>query len=167
MAPNTSTTTLSPLAQELGKTNPFTNPRQEAYLNLVRTTDVLTEPIAALFREHALTQPQYNALRIVAAAPAPGATHARIGSHLIARSPDVTKLVDRLEKAGLVQRNRCTEDRRVVYVSITPEGRKAVRRIAPKLDALYSALLGHLSNRQVASLNTLVAGARAPHLRTD
>ena len=150
------------LQREVHKKTPFDSHRQEAYLNLLRTHDVLSARFDELFQRHGLSQPQYNALRIVAAAGRDGIPSQTIGEHLVARSPDVTKLVDRLEHAGLVARERSDADRRCVLVSATAEGRALLRRLRPKVSALHSAQMPGLSESQVRQLIALLERARTP-----
>ncbi|MHC4947534.1 MAG: MarR family winged helix-turn-helix transcriptional regulator [Planctomycetota bacterium] len=149
------------LAAEVGKKQPFTSGTQEAHLNIIRTADLLQAGAQRLFRAHGLTRSLYNALRIAAAGGSTGVPVRTIADHMIVREPDISRLVDRLEQAGLVTRHRCTEDRRVVHVRVTPAGRRKARELVDPLAALYDAQLGHLSAKQLDTLNDLMVGARA------
>ncbi|MCA9297331.1 MAG: MarR family transcriptional regulator, partial [Phycisphaerales bacterium] len=133
------------LQEEIGKKTPFEEPEQEAYLNLLRTHAELHGQFDRLFREHGLSDPQYNALRIVAAAGTGGIHSETIGERMVARMPDTTRLIDRLERAGLVQRTRRADDRRCVLVTITTEGRRRLRAVGKSVTALHRAQLGHLT----------------------
>ena len=88
------------LGDEIGKSKPFETPEQEAYLNLLRTASVLSEGFARLFAAHGLSETAYNALRILRGAGEGGRMCQEIGGQLVARVPDVTRLVDRLERRG-------------------------------------------------------------------
>lgn len=81
-------------------------PTRAAYLALIQVHELLNSEFNALFREHALTGPQFNVLRILIQGPREGVPCSRIGDELIHRVPDVTRLVDRMLKAGLVTRER-------------------------------------------------------------
>lgn len=83
-----------------------------------------------------------------------------IGADMVARDPDVTRLVDRLEKAGLVERERSVEDRRVVLVRITREGRALLKRLREPTAALHRAQLGHVARKDLARLSALLVDAR-------
>jgi len=91
------------LQHEVGKSHPFDTPEQEAYLNLVRTTGSLSREFLRLFREHDLTESQYNVMRIVAGAGAKGVRMERIGDQMVSHDPDTTRLIARLDDAGLVE----------------------------------------------------------------
>ncbi len=150
------------LQQEIGKLKAFRFPEQEASLNLARTHTLISHEFTRLFKEHGISDPQYNALRIVAAAGRDGVLSETIGARMVAHDPDTTRLVDRLVKVGLVERNRATGDRRCVHVSITPEGRRMLRRMRKKVDDLHRQQLGHLSRGQLQQLSRLLFLVRRP-----
>ena len=150
------------LQEEIGKVSGFDCPEQEAFLNLVRTHAVLAGEFASLFKEFGLSEPQYNALRIVAAAGGRGIRTETIGARMVARDPDTTRLIDRLGKSGLVSRTRSEEDRRCVLVEITDEGRQVLRRLRPRVDRMHREQLGHLDSRDLARLSELLFRARHP-----
>src|SRR5215475_5473336 len=94
---------------------------EKVLLELVRTTDVLSRPFAQLLKTEELSATQYNVLRILRGAPE-GLPCGEIGNRMITRDPDITRLLDRLEKRGLISRSRETLDRRMVIAKITPAG---------------------------------------------
>jgi len=149
------------LQQEIGKRDPFEVAEQEAYLNIARTRARAAAGFAELFRSHGLSEPQYNALRIAGASGTDGVRCDTIAERMVGLDPDVTRLIDRLEKAGLVARARCTRDRRCVYVAATAAGRALLRKLHPKVEALHRAQFGHLSGSELAALNRLLVKARA------
>lgn len=150
------------LQEEIGKVSAFDLPEQEAFLNLLRTHAELAGEFATLFKEFGLSESQYNALRIVAAAGARGIRSEAIGVRMIARDPDTTRLIDRLVKAGLVSRRRSEEDRRCMLVGITDDGRQMLRRLRPRVDRMHREQLGHLDSRDLARLSELLFRARHP-----
>lgn len=150
------------LQAELKKRDPFTVPEQEAMLNLLRTADGLALQMGRLFREHQLTSPQYNILRILRGEGGVGLPCLEIASRMITGVPDITRLIDRLEKAQLVDRERSVEDRRVVYVRITPKGLEVLARLDEPVTAMHRKLLGHLTAAELAELNRLLTRARHP-----
>ena len=89
--------TESTLQAELKKRDPFDSLEQEAFLNLLRTTDQLNCEFTRLFMAHGLSGPQYNVLRILRGAGEEGLPCLEIASQMITRMPDITRLVDRLE----------------------------------------------------------------------
>src|SRR5215470_13051287 len=102
------------LQSELKQKRPFTSREQEAYLALLRTADALEMQVEAKLKEFGLTGTQYNALRILRGAGADGLPCSEIGERMITHDPDITRLLDRLEKRGLAERARCKKDRRVI-----------------------------------------------------
>jgi DNA-binding MarR family transcriptional regulator len=116
------------LQRELKKKRPFESPEQEAMLNLVRTNDRFQFRFARLFREHGLTPSQYNVLRILRGEGKP-LPILEVAERMIAAVPGITGLVDRLEAMGCVTRERSTEDRRVIFVTVTENGLEILARI--------------------------------------
>src|SRR5579885_1842444 len=105
------------LQRELKKRRPFDSPEQEAMLNIARTADRFGICFTRLFREYGLTPSQYNVLRILRGEGKP-LPILEIASRTITVVPGITGLIDRLEKAGFVNRVRCEKDRRVIYVTL-------------------------------------------------
>ena len=153
-----------PLREEIKKRDPFEAPEQEAFLNLVRTQAVLSGEFFALFKKHGLSEAGYNVLRILRGAhlqkKTRGVRSSEIAGQMVVRVPDVTRLVDRLVDKGLVERTRCTQDRRVGYVAITKPGLKLLDKMDNPVLDLHRSQLGHLSERELASLNKLLEKAR-------
>ncbi len=149
------------LQHELKKRRPFDSAEQEASLNLVRTCDQLQIRFTRLFREHSLTPSQYNVLRILRGEGKP-LPILEIADRTVTVVPGITGLIDRLEQAGLVRRDRCPEDRRVIYVAITPQGTKLVNDLDRPVLALHKSLLGHLAPAELKELNRLLEKIRQP-----
>src|SRR3954469_12194729 len=97
----------------------FDSPQQEAYLGLWRTYDRLRALEDELFARHRLTAQQYNALRLLRGVHPAGRRTLELAARLISRAPDITRLIDRLETRGLVERTRLEDNRRVVEVALT------------------------------------------------
>jgi DNA-binding MarR family transcriptional regulator len=163
------------LAGEIGKRTPFSLPEQEAYLNLLRTAAHLSAPFADLLRHHDLSEATYNILRILRGSllaaqaghsPYHGRTCSAIGHEMITQVPDVTRLVDRLERQGLAERCRCDKDRRIVYVKITPPGLSLLTTLDQPLLNLHKQTLGHLSPAELSTLSQLLTKARTPTTQT-
>src|SRR5690349_7054749 len=111
----------SALQDEIKKRHPFDAPEQEVFLNLARTADCLQQAFAKLFKERGISQAQYNVLRILRGAGTE-LPCLEIAGRMISHLPDITRLVARLEAAGLVERSRIPSDRRVVLVKVTTKG---------------------------------------------
>src|SRR5438552_16243281 len=110
------------LAREIKQTKPFSSAEEEAILNIQRTASLLAQAFAETLKPHGLSETQYNALRILRGAGAAGLACQEIAERMIARDPDITRLLDRLEARKLIGRARSKADRRVVVTRITPEG---------------------------------------------
>ena len=149
------------LQRELKKRRPFDSPEQEATLSIARTADRLGICFSRLFREHGLTPSQYNVLRILRGEGKP-LPILEVANRLIAAVPGITGLIDRLEGMGLVCRERSTEDRRVVFVAITPKGLDLLGRLDEPVAALHKRLVGHLSQAEQRELIRLLEKARQP-----
>lgn len=145
---------------ELRQTRPIASPEQEAYLNVQRTANVLVQALTDVLRAYDLTPTQYNVLRILRGAGEGGLTAGEVGERMITRDPDVTRLLDRLEKRGLAERWRCTEDRRVVWTRITDAGKAAIAPLDEQVQALHLRTLGHLGAERLTTLISLLEAAR-------
>ena len=157
------------LAAEIKKRQPFDCPAQEAYLNLMRTHSTLLGPIEQLFKQHGISPAKYNILRILRGSMNTGecGKHGlpslEIADRLITRVPDITRLVDGLEADEMVVRTRCTEDRRVVYVGITPKGLALLDVLEEPLMELHRKTMANLDSDELAELNRLLVKARHAH----
>lgn len=104
-------------------------PEQEAYLYLIRAAEILSEPIANLFASHGISGKQYNSLRAIRRAGSNGATVNEIRQQMTDPRADVTRLVDRLERDGLVRRKNDRRDRRIVRVVLSDSGKLLLKKI--------------------------------------
>jgi DNA-binding MarR family transcriptional regulator len=134
-------------------------PEEAAYLELVRTTDALSRPLARVLKEEDLSATQYNVLRILRGAPE-GLTCGEIGNRMITRDPDITRLLDRLEKHDLITRSRENKDRRVVLTKITSAGLDALARLDKPVQNAHRAQLGHVGRERLAVLAELLIACR-------
>ncbi len=150
----------SNLQEELGESQAFQLPEQEVYLNLVRTHALLSHEVAELFKQHQLSQPLYNVLKVVARSSDAGMPSQSIAQYMVAHDPDITRLVDRLQTDRLIERQRDENDRRVVLVKVTQLGRSVIQTLDPLIWQLHRQQLGHLSQKQFELLNQLLVEAR-------
>ena len=132
---------------------------QEVYLTLFRTHETLLFEFKMLFKELGLSEPQYNALRILRANRKPLQVY-QVAERMLTREPDITRIFDRLVRGGFVERTRGEEDRRVVWVDLTAEGREILKKLDRPLLALHRKQLGHLGVRKLRSLSELLEEAR-------
>jgi len=147
------------LQRELKKKRPFDSPEEEALLNLWRTHDRFQIQFARFFREFGLTSSQYNVLRILRG-EAKRLPCLEIAERLITPVPAITGLIDRLEAMELITRDRSTDDRRVVFVAISPKGLDKIKQMDAPLAALHKQLIGHLTRAELSALSQLLEKAR-------
>src|SRR3984893_12755195 len=154
------------LQHELKKKRPFESPEEEVALGVLRTGDQLQIRFARLLREHGLTPSQYTILRILRGEGKP-LPILEIASRTITVVPGITGLIDRLERAGLVHRLRCGEERRVIYVGLTDLGTKTLADLDEPLLALHRKLMGRLSQGELKDLIRLLEKLREPLAGTE
>lgn len=147
------------LQKELKKKRPFDSLEVEAALNLARTSDRQQICFARLFREFGLTPSQYNILRILRGEGQP-LPILEIASRTVTVVPGITGLIDRLEQAGFVERQRCEEDRRVIYVKLTANGAKALADLDEPVLELHKQLMQGLSRAELRELSRLLEKMR-------
>jgi len=152
------------LKEELKQRAPFRSREQEAYLSLLRTADALQTSVEAKLNEFGLTGTQYNALRILRGAGPDGLPCSEIGERMITRDPDVTRLLNRLEKRGLVRRARAKTDRRVIYGKITAAGLKLLAEMDEPIEKHGREILKHVEQEKLGELIALLELVRSPHL---
>ena len=148
------------LQSELNLQRSFKSAEQEAYLNLVRSHAVLVSEFENLFKQHDLSQSLYNVLKAVAHNVEQGYPSQSLAQFMIAKDPDITRLVDKLARLNLVSRKRGTQDRRVVWVKITAKGLQKIETLDPEVYTLHRQQLGHMSNKNLQTLSELLVDAR-------
>ncbi len=134
----------------------FTSPTQETLLNLMVTQAWLSGEIMGLLAGCGVTLSQYNVLRILRGSHPEKLTCSTVGERLLDRTPDVTRLLDRLTRAGLTERGRSENDRRVVLVGITQAGLDVLADIDPGLDVFHERLSHALPGDDMQTLNALL-----------
>jgi DNA-binding MarR family transcriptional regulator len=135
-------------------------PEEALFLDLLRTTDMLSRGLVGLLKAEELSANQYNVLRILRGSPA-GLACGEIASRMITRDPDITRLLDRMEKRGLISRCRETKDRRMVMARITAEGLKLLGRLDQPVQDAHRRQLGHLGRERLRALADLLHAARS------
>ena len=149
----------SRLQRELKKQRPFDQPEQEACLNLVRTNDQFQNRFGKLFREYGLTSSQYNVLRILRG-EGQALPCQEIAERMVQVVPAMTGLLDRLEAQELIRRERCTQDRRVIYIELTEKAIALLAQLDQPVIALHKTLMGHLTVSELKELTRLLEKAR-------
>jgi DNA-binding MarR family transcriptional regulator len=135
-------------------------PEEAAFLELARTTDLLSRGMIHVLKEEEVSPTQYNVLRILRGASG-GLACGEIAGRMITRDPDVTRLLDRMEKRRLISRCRETKDRRTVVTRIAPAGLEVLARLDEPVRAAHRKYLGHLGRDRLQTLMKLLAEARS------
>jgi len=148
------------LQKEIKQQKPFSTLEQEVVLNVMRTAGSFRKGVSEVLKPFDLTAPQYNILRILRGAPEDGLPCSEVGDRLVSRDPDVTRLLDRLEKRGLVERGRSVSDRRVVNVRITRPGHELVDELDRPMKEVHEVQLGHMKKKHLRALIELLEKAR-------
>ena len=151
---------MAKLKDEIGKIQPFALLEQEATLNLLRTADALSRPFEELSKKTGLSATQYNVLRILRGAGDQGLPCGHVVERMITRDPDMTRLLDRLEKRHLIVRSRDAGDRRVVRASISRKGLSLLAGMDEPLLEMHRRQLGHMSKSRLRQLIKLLEEAR-------
>src|SRR5262249_13562109 len=139
---------------------PLGSEEEGAFLELIRTTDALSRGLVQVFKIEDVSATQYNVLRILRGS-SEGLSTGDIGRRMITREPDITRLLDRMEKRKLITRRRWADDRRTVVAKITPVGLALLGRLdGPVLEA-HRRQLGHLGTKLLRQLSELLALCRS------
>jgi|SRR5256885_8820148 len=130
------------------------------FIALLRAADLLEQEAEQLLKTSGLTAAQYNVLRILRGAEPEGLACSGIGERMISHDPDMTRLLDRMEKRDLITRQRQTNDRRVVRTRITSAGLGLLRRLDMPVRELHKRQFRHLSAGRIKSLVQMLEGIR-------
>lgn len=148
------------LQREIQQSKPFATLEEEAVLNIARTSDRLQRALHRELKPHGHTPTQYNALRILRGAGDSGMACCQLGERLVSRDPDITRLLGRLEKSGLIERSPHERDHRVVLARITEAGLAKLKTLDPVVAGAIQRLLGHMSPQRLELLIGLMEEAR-------
>lgn len=133
---------------------------ERIFLALLKTADALGLEAEQLVRTANLTGTQYNVLRILRGAGPDGLACRGIGERMITHDPDITRLLDRMEKRGLITRERQTDDRRVVKTRITPEGLALIKPLDQPMRDLHKRQFRHMAGARLKTLSDLLEEIR-------
>jgi DNA-binding MarR family transcriptional regulator len=150
------------LQDEIKQGKPFESLQAEVFLNLMRTADALSRGVEEILKLAELSHTQYNVLRILRGAGEQGLCCREVAERMITRDPDITRLVDRLERRGLLARSRDSKDRRVITVRITRAGQKLLKDLDRPMAEYNRKLLRHMDNSDLRKLAELLTVAREP-----
>jgi DNA-binding MarR family transcriptional regulator len=145
------------------KRSPRAVAQVDVFLALVTTAERFEREVVELLKSASLSPSQYNILRILRGAGDAGLTCGQVGGRLVRHDPDVTRLMDRLVRRGLVERSREEQDRRIVRSRITAAGLELLATLDTPVDTLHERQFGHMSERRLGDLKTLLVEAGARH----
>lgn len=149
--------TLSDLIQQ----DRFASPAHKALLNVLATSSWISSEMSAALSPYGVTQAQYNVLRILRGRHPKHYACSEIGERLLDRTPDVTRLLVRLEARGLVRRERAAHDRRVVEVEITDDGLDILSQLDGPVEDAIERIGSHLSDADLTRLSDLLETLRS------
>ena len=150
------------LKDEIKQGKPFESLEAEVFLNLVRTADALSRGVEDILKLAGLSHAQYNVLRILRGAGEQGLCCREVAERMITRDPDITRLLDRLERRDLLARSRDSKDRRVITVRITAGGQKLLKDLDGPMSEYNRKLLSHMDKSDLRKLVELLEVAREP-----
>ncbi len=148
------------LRDEIKQTRPFESLAHEAFLSMGRTWAVLEHAVTEALKPHGITPTQYNVLRILRGAGEQGLCRNEVMERMISRVPDATRLLDRIEAAGLILRKRSSEDRRFVDARITGEGLELLAQLDDPILELHQRQFGALNDEELSDLIELLGLVR-------
>ena len=130
------------------------------FVALLQTADTLGQEAEQLLKAAGIPNAQYNVLRILRGAEPEGLACRAIGDRMISHDPDITRLLDRMEKRGLITRERQTDDRRVVKTRITPQGLSLLKTLDQPIHDLHKRQFRHISAARLKTLFDLLEEVR-------
>jgi len=151
----------STVQTEIRQTRPFRSTAQEATITLLRTASVVGRTIGRVLEPWGLSLAQYNALRIIRGAGSGGIPTLAVRERMIEEGTTITRLLDKLEDAGLIRRERALPDRRQVICYVTPAGKRLLDETDPAVDAADEEAVAALSERELALFVDLLDRVRA------
>ena len=151
----------STLQDEIKQTRPFRSNAEEVVVSVLRTAAVMQRHLAQVVESHGITIQQYNVLRILRGAGKAGLPTLAIRDRMVEEAAGITRLLDKLESAGHVVRERSTPDRRQVLCHITPKGEALITTLDGPMDAANQCASSNLDDEERQQLIELLGAVRA------
>lgn len=142
----------SSLAATLKQNRPFVSLEQEVHLSILRTASELSYAVDQFFRPFGITSSQYNVLRILRGAGTDGLCRNEISERMVTATPDMSRLLDRMEKAGWVTRERSEDDRRQMSTHITKTGMELLARLEKPTGDFVTPLFAGATSRDLKTV---------------
>ena len=154
---------VSGLRKELRQSRPFQSIEHEAFLSVLRTAAVLSDELEQILKPEGISLAQYNVLRILRGAEPHGLCRNEVRDRMLTRMPDMTRLLDRMESAGLVARARSQTDRRLVSTRITDRAMQLLERVEDAVADEHRRRFGHLNKSEMRALIGVLEKVREPN----
>jgi DNA-binding MarR family transcriptional regulator len=151
------------LQAEIAQRRPFHSVKAEVTVGILRTAALIERHFAQVVARTGVTIQQYNVLRILRGAGDDGLPTLVIRDRMIHAAPGITRLLDKLEKAGLARRERASPDRRQVFCYITRQGIDVLEQLDEEMRQADDVAVGTLDDAQQRQLIKLLEGVRAVH----
>jgi MarR family transcriptional regulator, organic hydroperoxide resistance regulator len=151
----------SGIQQELVQKRPFHSIRAEVAVSILRTAALIERHFAQVVASSGITVQQYNVLRILRGAGAEGLPTLVIRDRMIHEAPGITRLLDKLETAGLARRERSSPDRRQVHCHITDKGLAVLDELEVAMRKADDVAVGSLNEEEQRQLLKLLEAARS------
>lgn len=146
----------SKIQDEIKQRKPFKTIASEAHVALLRTADLIGREIAEVLKPYGVSPTQYNVLRILRGAGPGGLACGEIGGRMITQDPDITRLLDRMQKAGWIERTRDSRDRRVVTTRLTKQGKRVMEELEEPLARFERQRLKRVGEKRLHELVELL-----------
>ncbi|HWZ98519.1 MAG TPA: MarR family transcriptional regulator [Candidatus Dormibacteraeota bacterium] len=134
----------------------------QIFIAVMKAADYLGQQAEQLLKSHGLTGTQYNVLRILRGAGQDGLPCRSVGDRMISHDPDMTRLLDRMEKRGLITRERQKDDRRVVKTRITAQGMEMLKRLDQPVREMHKQQFQHMNATKLKQLADLLGECQKP-----
>jgi DNA-binding MarR family transcriptional regulator len=154
---------VSGLRKELRQSRPFQSIEHEAFLSVLRTAAVLSDELEQILKPEGISLAQYNVLRILRGTEPHGLCRNEVRDRMLTRMPDMTRLLDRMESAGLVARARSQSDRRLVSTRITDRAMQLLERVEYPVADEHRRRFGHLNKSEMRALIGVLEKVREPN----
>ncbi|HEY0046476.1 MAG TPA: MarR family transcriptional regulator [Flavobacterium sp.] len=129
---------------------------KKTVLNVLRTQNYIHEKLNEILKAHEISSEQYNVLRILRGQKGDPANMCLIQEHMIAKTSNTTRLVDKLLAKNLVTREVCPNNRRKIEVSITSKGLDLLEEVDPKILSHEQAIAANMTEDELTQLNLLL-----------
>ena len=153
----------STLQDEIKQTRPFRSAAEEVVVSVLRTAAVMQRHLSQVVEAHGITIQQYNVLRILRGAGDAGLPTLAIRDRMVEEAAGITRLLDKLETAGYVIRERSTPDRRQVLCQVTPRGVRLIAELEAPMDAANQRAASMLDRGEQQQVVELLGAIRAAY----